>query len=128
MMKDRVDQALKLSREIMKLEQQERSIRARRDEKRTELAKLLAGESIGPPPKPEYRPGSLTSKIMQLLSTRYPESLTTEAIANALETDPPSVRSTLSRLRSAHQIESPSRGEYRAIQHEENSEGGEGGS
>lgn len=126
-MKDRVDQVLKLSREILKLEQQERSIRARRDEKRAEMAKLLAGENL-PLPRPDYRAGSLTSKIVHLLATTYPAILTAEAIASTLETDTPTVRSTLSRLKTAHQVESPNRGEYRAVIHDdEKPVTGEGG-
>jgi hypothetical protein len=127
-MKDRVDQVLKLSREILKLEQQERSIRARRDEKRAEMARLLAGENLPPLPPPEYRAGSLTSKIVHLLSTKYPAILTAEMIASTLDTDTPTVRSTLSRLKTAHQVESPNRGEYRAVIHDEEKPAtGEGG-
>lgn len=127
-MKDRVDQVLKLSREILKLEQQERGIRARRDEKRAEMARLLAGENL-PSERPDYRAGSLTSKIVHLLSTTYPAILTAEMIANSLQTDTPTVRSTLSRLKTAHQVESPNRGEYRAVIHDEqeNPAAGEGG-
>jgi len=123
-MKDRVDQALKLSREIMKLEQRERHIREKREQKRQELAQLLAGGSLPQPERPEYRPGTLTSKIITLLEAKYPETLTTEAIAGTLQSDTPSVRSTLSRLKSQHHVDSPNRGEYRAVVHDENPEKG----
>jgi len=125
-MKDQVDQVLKLSKEIFQLERQERSLKAKREQKKTELARLLAGETLPSAARPEYRAGTLTSRIVQLLSGRYPESLTAEAIATSLETDTPTVRSTLSRLKTAHQIESPNRGEYRAMHHdEEKMEGGD---
>src|SRR5204862_2941040 len=119
---DRVDQALKLSREIMKLEQRERHIREQREQKRQELAQLLTGEALAPAPRPEYRPGTLTSKIITLLEAKYPEALTTEIIANTLQTDTPTVRSTLSRLKSQHHVDSPSRGEYRAVVHDDKAE------
>lgn len=122
-MKELVDQALKLSREIMKLEQQERHLREKREQKRAELARLLSGGEL-PAQKQEYRPGSLTSKIIGLLQARYPEALSAEAIASALQTDPATVRSPLSRLKAQHHVESPSRGEYRAVLHEE-TKGGE---
>jgi hypothetical protein len=123
-MKDRVDQALKLSREIMKLEQRERHIREKREQKRQELAHLLAGGALPPPDRPDYRPGTLTSKIITLLESKYPQTLTTDAIATTLETATPIVRSTLSRLKSQHHVDSPSRGEYRAVVHDEHQEGG----
>ncbi|HEY8165466.1 MAG TPA: hypothetical protein VIF83_07930 [Gemmatimonadaceae bacterium] len=125
-MKDQVDQVLKLSREILKLERQERGIRHKRDLKKAELARLLAGEGVVPTRVAEFRPGSMTARVAALLLSKYPESMTAEAIANALGTDAPSVRSTLSRLKTADQIESPNRGEYRAVHHEEEkTEGGE---
>lgn len=126
-MKDHVDHVLKLSREILKLEQQERNLRAKRDEKRAELARLLTGENSPPLPQPDFRAGSLTSKVMHLLTTVYPQALSAETIASTLESNTPSVRSTLSRLKTAHQVDSPSRGEYRAIVHDEKPEmeGGE---
>src|SRR5687768_5227190 len=101
-MKDQVDQVLKLSKEIFQLEQQERNLRAKREQKKAELARVLAGESLPTAARPEYRAGTLTSRVVQLLSTRYPECLTAEAIASNLATDTPTVRSTLSRLKTAH--------------------------
>jgi hypothetical protein len=43
--------------------------------------------------------------------------MTTESIASTLQSDTPAIRSTLSRLKSQHHVESPSRGEYRALHH-----------
>lgn len=125
-MNEQVDQVLKLSREILKLERQERSLRHKRDLKKAELARLLAGESAPAARMAEYRPGSMTARIVSLLVSKHPESMTAEAIAQTLGTDVASVRSTLSRLKSADQVESPNRGEYRAVHHdEEKTEGGD---
>lgn len=123
-MKEKVDTVLKLSREILKLERQERTLRHKRDLKKAELARLLAGDTSAPA-RTEYRPGTMTAKIVSLLVSKYPDSMTAETIAQTLDTDPASVRSTLSRLKNAEQIESPGRGEYRAVHHdEEKNEGG----
>ena len=123
-MKDQVDHVLKLSREILKLERQERNLRHKRDLKKAELARLITGEGTPPVRIAEFRPGSITARVMDLLTTKYPASMTTEEIATTLGTDPGSVRSTLSRLKNADQIESPNRGEYRAVHHDEE-KGGE---
>jgi DNA-binding transcriptional ArsR family regulator len=121
-MKPAVDIVLKLSREIIALEAQERAIRAKRDAKKEELTRVLNGEAPLEAPKSDFRAGSAVSRIIEILIAEYPKALTAEDLTRHTGIEMNAVRTSLSRLKNAHQITSPSRGEYRAVKHEE--EGG----
>lgn len=123
-MKPPVDIVLKLSREIIALEQQERAIKAKRESKKAELASILAGDTP-PEPRADFRPGSAAQRIIDVLNAEYPAALTAEDIAKRTNIETNAVRTSLSRLKSAHQVTSPSRGAYQAINHEEGGPAGE---
>jgi predicted Rossmann fold nucleotide-binding protein DprA/Smf involved in DNA uptake len=114
-MSSQVDAVLKLTREIFHLEQQERAVRAKREARKLELARLLAGEPGNEAQqRPEFRPGSLPARVLELLTASAPTSMNADAMARALGHDINAIRAVLSRLKAGGQIEKTGRGEYRA--------------
>lgn len=115
MTQSNVDAVLKLSREIFHLEQQERSIRARREAKKAELARLLAGEAApAEAERSEFRAGSLPARVLELLVAETPNAMTADALARVVARDVNSIRTVLSRLKALGHVEKIGRGEYRA--------------
>ena len=105
---------LKLSREIFHLEQQERAIRARREAKKVELARLLStdGRNLAAV-RPDFRAGSLPAQVLDAVGSGVQQSFTAEQLAEMLGREVSSIRAVLSRLKSLGHVEKAGRGEYR---------------
>jgi len=114
-----VDQILKLSKEIIALEQQEKRLRALRERKKLELA-ALANSEPGATAQVESpgRAGTLTVQVMAVLLARAGEQLTVDDIRSQLSgnSDENSVRTALSRLKQSGQVINPERGRYTAAE------------
>lgn len=110
-----VEQVLRLSKEIFALEQQEKRIRAEREAKKLQLAKLLRDQGGDAPATGDEEPpvGSVPSQVLALFQSRLGEPLTVDQIEQQLPgCDRNSIRTALSRLKAARQIENPDRGTY----------------
>ena len=112
MTKQAVDAVLKLSKEILRIEEQEKRLRARKEEKKAALSRLLAGE--GPADPRSDRSATLSARVLDFIVQRYPSTVTVDDISSAMGADQNTVRTILSRLKAPGQIENPNRGEYRA--------------
>jgi hypothetical protein len=110
-----VEQVLKLSKEIFALEHQEKRLRAEREAKKLQLAKLLREQDGDAPSAGEEEApvGSVPSQVLALFQSRLGQPLTVDQIEQQLPScDRNSIRTALSRLKAARQIENPDRGTY----------------